>query len=385
MSLQRLMSTISGLICLSTVEARALKTIEVGLVSNFSAVSVNSYNPFGNGVRAGADLALSDLAPMLSRKGIRLVMREMDCGSSVLNAKIVAQKAADSNVIAVVGYEFSDEALIAAPIHVKSRLLMLTPSASADRLGRSGIYVRQASFPSAYQGKILAKFATQDLRAKRALIVTAVDCSYCQILAEAFESELKRYGGQVTQKINLLTDDREIDPLFASLDVDSFDVVMVPNHELTSVRIITAMLKRGIRKPYLGGDGWRKLGSQLLGAGRHFEGYMLAHWHPSTKDKRSLDFVRKYRKKNGLVPTDSAVLVYDALQLLGKALIKISQYNRVSLAEGLATISSFQGVSGKYIYPAGSGSPYKTVMVLKSGEKGFEIFRNIEPEKTGRL
>jgi branched-chain amino acid transport system substrate-binding protein len=247
-------------------------------------------------------------------------------------------------------------------------------------LGHLGIYVRQASFSNTFQGKVLADFAVKELKAKRALIVVAADCAYCETLADAFAHSLEDGGGTVVKRVSLLSQEQDVGSHFDSLDPKTFDVVMIPDHEVTSERIISALVKRGIQQPFLGGDGWRNLANKPFGTENQFKAYMVTHWHPTLRTVRNQKFIRDYRSRYGKSPTDSAALAYDSFYLIAKALMTLNRFDRQSLAKAMSKIRVFDGVTGHFVYPAGQGAPLKTALLLKEGKNGFEIMRMINPD-----
>lgn len=355
--------------------------IHIGIASNFSEVAANSYNPFGNSVRNGVQLALKKINARFQSKGIRVETQEFNYAGNLLKVKDVVNQAAASRVLAVVGYEFSDEALIAAPLHHQLQFAMLTPSASADRLGTFGSFVHQGSFNNSYQGEVLARFAVDKLHCKKAALIVVADCAYCVDLATAFIKKYQAAGGKIVKNISVLSEDKDLEHTLFQLDPNVIDTIIVPNHELTSARIITTLLKRGIFKPYLGGDGWRTLGKDFFKQdfSKEFQGYMVAHWHLNSTKPQSQEFVREYQKNFGTLPTDSAALAYDGMMLMGDALSKMNRYDRPSVEQALNNITSFDGVTGPFIFSEPNKAPKKAVIIMKSSGKGFVADQVLEP------
>lgn len=375
-----------GTALLASPSKPSLKTIKFGLAFNFSDVSVNSYNPFGNSVRNGALMGLEQINTHLFSRNLQALPQEFNYGSDILNARKVAEEAYRSDVLAVVGYEFSEDALIAAPLHQKNQLLMITPSASADRLTSFGCNVRQSTFVNSYQGQVIAQLAWKALRGRRVLSVVAADCAYCEDLAKGFERKFSALGGKVAKTISILADELELESKLALAREVDFDVVFVPNHELTSARVISTLVRLGIQKPFLGGDGWRTLGKDFFQKPGHesVEAYMTAHWHPTLSTHKSKEFVSTYKKRFGHIPTDSAVLAFDTVTLLGKAIENIPKGNavdRAALSKAIQSIRSFDGVSGRFFFPFASTAPLKTAILLKSSPQGFVINHVLEPEE----
>lgn len=370
------------------VSAKALATnteVTIGLASNFSEVSSSSSNPFGGYFRDGVTLALEKAKPFLDKKGITIKTQEFDYG--IVDAKVLeaSQKAAISNVIAVLGYNFSSHALLATPIHQKYELPMLTPSATANRIGSSGSYVHQGCFDNGFMGEALARIAIQRLKAKSAAIVVAADCAYCTDLAQAFETEFKKSDGQVSVSIPLLQDEKNFQPAIDQLKNKKFDVILVPNQELLSARIISAILNAGINKPFLGGDGWGDVGQEFFGIlkTQKMTGYSVSHWHPDVKSKISREFVIAYKKSFGKIPNDTSVLAYDSASLLVDVILRASPLTRKGIEDAFNKTKTFSGVTGKFVFQQ-KRAPLKSLVLLEANRSKFKVLEIIDPPKGSR-
>lgn len=362
----------------------APKEVVVGLASNFSEVSSSSSNPFGGYFRDGIALAIQDSKAKLEKKGIILKTQMFDYGTSDARVLKAAKAAAASNVVAVVGYNFSSHALLAAPIHQKAGLLMLTPSATANRVGSLGSFVHQACFDNSFMGEALARVALTKLKARKAAIVAAVDCAYCTDLAQAFETQFKKGGGVITANAPILQTDTDFNGVYEKLKNQSFDVVLVPNQELLSARIVASLSSKGISKPYLGGDGWGNTGKEFFGVlqDNKITGYSVSHWHPEEQSSLSMAFVSAYKKQFGKAPNDTAVLAYDSMSLLVEALVKTNDFSRIGIEKALSNLKTFSGVTGKFIFQH-KGAPKKSLVLLSTTNSGFKVLERVEPTSGG--
>jgi ABC-type branched-subunit amino acid transport system substrate-binding protein len=174
--------------------ASAKETVQIGLASNFSELSTVSFNPFGGYFKDAIELAVSDNMVLLSKAGIELDLKTYDYGIDEINVIKKVKEAAASKPLAIIGYNYSSAALLAAPIHIQEKLPMLSPSASANRLSTFGKYVHLGSFNNQFMVETLAKIATTILNKKKILILTAVNCAYCVDLANSFSEEVKKYN-----------------------------------------------------------------------------------------------------------------------------------------------------------------------------------------------
>lgn len=182
--------------------------IKIGVASNFSEIASNSYNPLGNHFKNGIDLAVLNSNSSLQNINLKLI--QLDYENTPLKILDLAQKAHNDNLLLVVGYEFSQHALLAAPLHYKLKFPMFTPSASANRLKDYQDYVYQGTFNNNYQTKALAYFANNKLKFKKATIILVSDCAYCQDISQSFEENFKGMGGKIVNKISILSSDKDL-------------------------------------------------------------------------------------------------------------------------------------------------------------------------------
>ncbi|MEQ1875933.1 MAG: ABC transporter substrate-binding protein [Bdellovibrionia bacterium] len=366
--------------------AEKLTEVKIGLASNFSEVSTGSSNPYGGYFKDGVTLALSDSEARLKAKGITVKTQDFDYGASDIKVLAATRRAIESNVLAVIGYNYSSNALLAAPLHQKAKLPMLTPSASANRLGQFGRYIHMGSIDNSFMGEILARTARNKLKARKAILLPAVNCAYCSDLAESFTHQFQKLGGTISASFPVLEDDKDFSSIADQLKNLDFDVVLVPNQELTSSRLIAAMVKAGISKPFVGADGWGNIGKEFFGilGGASFSGYSTSHWHPDLKDEKSRKFVDAYRKRFSKLPNDSSVLAYDATLLLVDALIEAKALTSEGLEESLNAMKTFKGVTGQFLLSP-NRAPEKSIVLLKTGNQKFQIVETIHPQKPGSL
>ncbi len=104
--------------------------------------------------------------------------------------------ASDSEVVAIVGPVYSDEALASAPVANARRIPMITPTATAVSIGAVGPYVFQANPDYAMRGRAMAFVAARRLQARR-FAVLAPDDSVRRVFVQGFIDEVQAFGGEV--------------------------------------------------------------------------------------------------------------------------------------------------------------------------------------------
>jgi len=342
--------------------------VHVGLVSNFSEISTGTSNLYGGYFKDGAQFALEKLKSKLDQAHLKIVFDEFDYGMSDVRVLEAAKKAVQSPVVAVMGYGYSVNALLAAPIHHDLKLPMLTPSASANRLSDFGRYVHIGSFSNKFMGESLAMIASQKLKLKRVLLLPALNCAYCTDLSTSFESGFKNYGGEIVKSIPILTEDKEFSDLIKMAKSLKFDAVLVPNQELSSARVISAFVNAGIKTTFLGGDGWGENGQEFTGVLKNLEftGYSTSHW---SSDIKTQQFSSDYKKRFGSSPNDTSVLAFDSMTFLLNSIIKAKAITREGVEDALNSQSTFEGVSGTF-QCSPNKAPKKKLVLLKVSTGG---------------
>jgi branched-chain amino acid transport system substrate-binding protein len=377
--------TLGLLICANVFAAEPSKVV-IGLASNFSEVSTGSSNPYGGYFKDGVTLALKQSEARLRGRGIQINLQEFDYGTSDIKVLEATRNAIKSPAIAILGYNYSSNALLAAPLHHEAKLPMLTPSATANRLGSFGRYIHMASFSNAFMGETLAKVAKSKLSATKAVVLPAANCAYCSDLAESFSTQFQKLGGSVVVNLPILNDDTSFGDVIEKLKLQKFDVVFIPNQELTSARLIAALSKAGVKVPFMGADGWGNVGQEFFGIlnDAKFSGYSTSHWHPDLKDKASADFITSYKAAFGKMPNDTSVLAYDSMLLLIEAMLKTKTLDREGVENSLNQLHSFKVVTGKFVMSANQ-APRKSLVLLKTNNKRFQVVDSISPQTKGAL
>ncbi|MEW6055802.1 MAG: ABC transporter substrate-binding protein [Bdellovibrionota bacterium] len=353
------------------------KVISVGVATTLLEFESNSSITAGDFVRRGINVALRHYDKRLQEKNIRIALKEFDYANSDLAALEAAKRAAASDVIVVHGYDFSSHALVAAPIHQKTGLPLLSPTATADRLTNFGPYIHQVAFNNSYQAKMLARYAVKNLGVKRCLVVAAKDCAYCQDLEKSFSREFKKLGGETVKLSPILQSDQDFAPLVAEAKVKNIDAVFLPNYEVLSARIVSAFLSAGIRKPFIGGDGWTSFGERIFKsamAERDFKAYSIGHWHLTSLLPASQRLVKDFQAIYKTQANDTAALAYDTMCIILEAVLRAKTYTRESIERELRQLKTFHGATGKIQLGTQSA---RSLYLLHMNKNGFSLVEDL--------
>ena len=354
----------------------ATEKVAIGIAANFSSMSDSTSNPYSNYFRNAINMAIEDNKVALQKIGIELTIQEFDYGDDKKKVIETAYDAVNSKVIGVIGYIYSSDVFMAGPIFEKNKLLLVTPTGSADRIEELGRFVRRTCFEDSFQGKSLANYAFQKNNIKKIGIVSVSDCAYCQSLSSAFRKQFEFLGGKVLIDASVLSTDSDFSKVINQFKNQNVDAILVPNYEKTSASIISALVDGKITPKYwLGGDGWGNsldLFHKIIGL-RSYRALTVSHWHPEVKTQKSISFSKAYLKKYNKSAIDTAVLAYDAANLMIQAILNSKKLDREGLINSIEGIKTFGGVTGKLNYPNHKRTPIKTAVILNHENGKFSL------------
>jgi branched-chain amino acid transport system substrate-binding protein len=146
-------------------------TIKIGEFASLTGKEAT----FGNSSHEGTLLAVEEVnaaGGVLGRKFDLLT--EDDQSKPGESATVVNKLISRDGVVAILGEVASSRSLEAAPICQQSKIPMISPSSTNPKVTETGDFVFRVCFTDILQGKILATFAGDKLKAKKVAIFTDV-------------------------------------------------------------------------------------------------------------------------------------------------------------------------------------------------------------------
>lgn len=356
MSLLTLMLVISGLAACSAKEEGAAETIKIGVNLELTGdVSV-----YGIPERYAIEQATDEVnkAGGIDGKLIELVIYDnaYDQAKAVQNT----EKLIEDGVVAILGSATSGMTLAIAPLAKENGLVVFTPSGTNSAVTMDGKVVNDWVFRSCFidpfQGKVLANFASNDLSAKKAIIMINSGSEYSKELARIFEEQFGKNGGTVVQTASYADADTDYKASLTSIATQDFDVLFVADYAKNAGLIIgQARSTSGLETvSIIGPDGFEdsKLNDLAGGAANVNNVFFSTHFSTLSDDKQVADFVASHaaftKALNGKeeVPSALTALAYDAAYMLFKAIDNADSTDPAAIRDALEGLESFDGVTG---------------------------------------
>ena len=352
-------------------------TIKIGYFGDLSGPTFN----FGRSAINGVLLAAAEINQLGGINGRQIdVVIDDDKGSPEEAARLTAKLIDQDKVVAIIGGGTSGNNRAAAPKAFASHIPLIAPSSTDPAVTQAGDYIFRACFVDSFQGEVMAAFATNTLKAKKAAILFDFNSPYGRGLTEFFELSFAKLGGQIVNKQSYTQGDADFKGQLSSIKAAEPDVIYIPGYYGDVAVIAKQARALGLVQPLLGGDGWDAPELWQLGGDALNNSYITTHYSVDNPSPTIQSFVHEYKQRYGnLVPDAHAALAYDATRLLFDAIKRAGTTDGASVRDALAQTRNFAGVTGVINMDADRNA-VKPAVVLKLQDASFIYQETIEPK-----
>jgi branched-chain amino acid transport system substrate-binding protein len=302
---------------------------------------------FGQSSREGTELAVDEInaaGGLLGGRRIQLLVED-DQSRPEEASNAVTKLITQDRVIAVLGEVASRRSLAAAPVAQKFQVPMISPSSTNERVTEVGDYIFRVCFIDPFQGEVLAKFAFNDLKARRVAILRDIQQDYSVGLTDSITKNFTALGGQVLEPVSYSTGDADFKAVLTQVRSQQPDAVFATGYYPEAAIIVRQARELGMKMPILGGDGW--VGDALRNGREALNNtYISNHYSADNPDPVVQNFVKAYRARYNREPDAIAALAYDSVKVLADALTRTGTTEGQKLRDALAT-ADVQGVTGR--------------------------------------
>lgn len=338
-------------------------TIKIGVNLELSGAVAG----YGSQEKDGIELAakkINDEGGILGKK-VELVIKDNKSDSNEA-ATVAANLTTNDGVVAIIGPATSGATKAAIPNITKAKVPVITPSGTDDAITVSGNNVQEfvfrSCFQDSFQGVILAKYAYDQLDAKKAVVLGDNSSDYALGLSKAFEGE---YQGEIVKKENFTKGDTDFQAVLTKIKDLDFDVLYVPGYYEEAGLIIKQAREMGIEQPIIGADGFgdEKM-VQLAGAKNVSNVFYTGHFSALAPANDTVEpFIEAFKEAYGKEPSTFNALAYDAMFMLKAAIESENAADSASITKGLAGLKDFVGVTGNITIDK-NHNPEKSLVVV---------------------
>ncbi|WEV45251.1 ABC transporter substrate-binding protein [Streptococcaceae bacterium ESL0687] len=323
---------------------------------------------YGEQEKMGADLAVKEINASggINGKQIEVVAKDNKSDNAEA-ANIASSLVSNDKVVAVIGPATSGAAKAIIPNTTRAGVPFITPSGSDDSLtvmknGRLNEFAFRTIFQDSDQGKIIAEYVEDSLKAKNVLVYYDNSSDYAKGIYNSFK---KSFTGDIVDTVTFQSGDKDFQATLSKIKNLNFDAIVMPGYYNETGLITKQARELGIDAPIIGGDGFSsdtyvKLAGNAAATNIHFVG-AFSPKAPAT-DKTE-PFIEEYRKAYNQEPSGFSALAYDAVYMVKVAAEEGKVTDSAELAEYLAKIKDFKGVTGMITIDE-NHNPIKSAVVI---------------------
>src|SRR5262245_42377392 len=351
---------------------------------------------FGGSTKLGVEVALAELTAESQGKigGLPVRVIVEDDQSQAAEAATAVQKLVNQDqVVAVIGEVASSRSLAGGPICQAAGVPMISPSSTNPRVTQVGDHIFRMCFLDDFQGRSVAKFATQNLGLKKVAILKDLKSDYSAGLTQFFGDAFKQLGGTIVAEQSYQAGDQDFSAQLTAIKAKHPDAIYIPGYYTEAGLIARKARELGITQPLLGSDGWESTKLLEIGGDALNGSYYTNHWALDLPDPRLQAFLKTFREHNNNTDPDAiAGLAYDAFKVLFSCLSKIATDDpnlfkgfgsskagtparkaaEAKLRELIAETKDYAGVTGVITLDANrNASKPLVVLEIKGGKKLF--------------
>jgi branched-chain amino acid transport system substrate-binding protein len=351
--------------------------MKIGFFGDLTGPTFN----FGLSAKNGVLMAADEINQAGGINGHQIdIVIEDDKGSPEEAAQAAGKLIDRYKVVAIIGAGASGNSLAAAPKAQSALVPLIAPSSTNPAVTQAGDYIFRACFIDAFQGEVMAKFAANTLKAKKAAIMLDFNSPYSRGLTQYFEFSFAKLGGEISAKQSYSQGDADYRGQLSLIKAANPDVIYIPGY-YGDVAIIAKQARQlGLSVPLLGADGWDAPELWDLGGDAMNGTYISNHYSADDPSESIQKFVKAYRQRySNLTPDAHAALAYDALRFLAEAIQRVGTTDGPRLRDALAETKNFAGVTG-IISMDRDRNAVKPAVVLKLDNLKYIYQETIQPE-----
>ena len=383
----RLLGVLAGAALAGTVlagcggqQAGSSDTIKIG--ANFEMTG-NVAN-YGQATLDGLNLAIEEINAAGGVNGKKLEVISADNKSEAAEAVNAATKLiSDDNVKVIVGPAVTANVIAESQVATDAKIPVIAPDATSPDVtvenGQVKPFIFRSCFIDPQQGSVMAKFASENLKAKTAVVYVDNSSDYSKSLGKVFKEQFEKAGGQVVMEQAFLAKDQDFKATLTSIKTANADVLFVPAYYEEVGKIVKQARELGITSPILGTDGWddSKV-ADIAGTEALNNTYFSTHY--SDKDESVKPFIDAFTKKYGHAPNVFAALGYDAGKMLAEAIKNANSDDPEKIRDAIEGIKDLKVGTGIITMDAKTHNPIKQAVILQNKDGDRVMIAKIMPE-----
>ncbi len=339
--------------------------------------------PFMQGVNMYVEEANKN-GGLLGKYPIKLIERD-DASDPQKAAVAGTEMVRNEKLNMFISSALSPQAISSGAIVAKKNLLIMHTIASQPTIpARAGEGSYLVMMSDAHMGGVYAKFATNDLKAKTAYIVTSDFDPYTEFLPVYFKDLFEKMGGKVIGSSSFAYDQQEFSKVVSAIKAlpEEPDVIVPMPFDNDFPIFINQLRAAGIKSAYLGPDVLDQ--PSVKGLGKVVEGvYYVTMAAPSASASAGA-FVKAYEAKYGNADAFYPAMVgYSAMRMVEAAAKAAGSIEPKALRDAFGQLENVETEIGAVTFKGVGKAPNLPVhiMQIRGGEGHYVKSIKLDPSE----
>ncbi|WP_061599170.1 ABC transporter substrate-binding protein [Streptococcus gordonii] len=348
------------------------KTLKIG----FNFEETGDVASYGTAEQKAAKLAVDEINKAGGVDGKQIEITDKDNKSELSEASTVSTNlVTQAKVNTIIGPATSGGTGAAITNAAKASVPLITPSGTQDDLTKGQDYLFRTTFIDSFQGKILSKYVTDNLKAKKVVLYYDNSSDYAKGIAKAFQEE---YKGEIVATETFASKDTDFQAALTKFKGKDFDALVVPGYYTEAGKIVNQARGIGIDKPIVGGDGFNseEFISQATPAAATNVYYVSGYSTSGDMTAKAKKFLEAYKAKYNEEPSMFSALAYDSVYMVAEA--SKGAKNSVDIKENLAKLKDFEGVTGSITMDK-NHNPVKSALMIGLKDGKVDTVETVKP------
>ena len=367
-----------GLAACAPAPAAPPAEVRIGLITTLSGELADS---FGTPTADAAKLAIQPVndaggLDIGGRKQHVTLVIEDDQDRAEVAAGAAQKLINQEKVVALIGPSLSRNAIPVADVAESAHIPMISPNSTNPATTAGKKYAFRAVFTDPFQGRVIARFARNELRAQKAAALYDIASAYNRDIAEVFKQAFTEIGGEIVAFESYTTGEKTFSNELMHIKQSGASVLFLPNYDNEVPSQAQQARRAGISATLLGADAWSTIKpsdrADLEG------GFFSGSWSSELTSEQAQEFIKAFRQLYNSEPTDISALTYDTVGLLFEAIKNQKKAEPETIRDGLANIKDYKGVTGSIGY-VGSGDPVKSAVISQVKDGRFVLYKQVNP------
>lgn len=392
-SLFVLVGMLIGMLFLLGCQPVQIVTTEGGGAAQPAAVEkpaeavIGVYEPMTGAQAAGGELTMQGVNLAYKQVpevlGVPIKMVLVDNRSDKAEAATAMQRLIEQEkAIAVIGSYGSSNSMAGGEVSEKAGIPVMGCSPTNPLVTQGKKYYFRACFIDPFQGRVMAKYAVDELGVKKVAIIQDVAQDYSVGLASFFREAFIEFTGDASGIVaftSYQTGDQDFTAQLTSAMASEIDAIYAPGYFGDAALLAKQAREQGFQGYIMGGDAWEA--PELIDIGGDAaEGLVFStHYHPDAAlSPSSAQFVKDFEAEYGERPSAFAALGYDAYMLVIDAIKRANSLEPEKIREAMAATKDYQAVTGKITMDQ-NGNAVKDAVILTVENGEFKYLTTVSP------